>query len=72
MLLKMVVWGFYALSKSVSYAPRRLTVLLDDATKDIADNNYKALFRGEQARPLHLYGDGKRPTGQDKTEYPYL
>lgn len=36
--------GFYALSKSVSYAPRRLTVLLDDATKDIADNNYKHCF----------------------------
>ena len=44
MLLKMVVWGSYALSKSVSYAPRRLTVLLDDATKDIADNNYKHCF----------------------------
>ena len=36
--------GYYSLAKSVSYAPRRLTVLLNDETKDVADGNYKHCF----------------------------
>ena len=36
--------GYYSMSKSVSYAPRRLTVVLNEETKDIADGNYKHCF----------------------------